>query len=365
MPQDRAGRALRLPILVAALVLAAGLLWEPGAQAGPVSGKPVAGASAGKRLFWGATIGEQFTGQKAPWDMQPVHELQQLVGKPLSLISFFPPWMDCSSHPCKPYTFPTTPMQNVRAYGAIPVLNWSSEQTPQTVSNKAFQLSDIIHGRYDGYIRTFANRARQFGHPFFLRFDWEMNGFWNSWGQRVNGNRPGQYITAWRHVHRIFDQQGATNATWVWCPNIDFTHKLFPLERLYPGNRWVDWTCMSGFNWGKRSNTTWLSFRYIFRSTYRRIVHIAPKKPMILGEVGSNERGGSKAQWITNMLHVIVSRFPMMRGFAWFDVNDRGTNWPIESSQSSIDAFRTGLASSAFAGNGFGGLSGSPIQPPG
>jgi hypothetical protein len=345
----------------AVILLAAVAIVALGAGAGAGAQQ----ARKGKTLLWGATIGEQFTGDKAPWDMGAVSAFQSLAGKPLSVISFFSPWMDCSTKPCTPFKFPTTPLESVRRYGAIPFFSWASDQSPPRVHNPKFQLADIIHGRFDSYIRTFAHSAKVWGHPFFLRFDWEMNGFWNPWGQRVNGNRPRQYRKAWRHVHRIFTEEGATNASWVWCPNIDLSRKLFPLERLYPGNRFVDWTCMSGFNWGKRADSAgWQSFDTVFRSTYRRIVHIAPHKPMILGEVGSNERGGSKAHWIQHMLRAIAHHYPKMRGFIWFDVNDRGTNWPIESSKAATRAFRRGIASPAFATNRFGQLAGSPIRPP-
>ena len=79
----------------------------------------------------------------------------------------------------------------------------------------------MIAGRYDEYIREFAEEARAWGHPFFLRFNWEMNGDWFPWSEGVNGNPSGEYVAAWRHVHDIFAAVGATNVTWVWCPFVD------------------------------------------------------------------------------------------------------------------------------------------------
>ena len=84
----------------------------------------------------------------------------------------------------------------------------------------------MIAGTYDAYIREFAEGARDWGHPFFLRFNWEMNGDWFPWAERVNGNQPGEYVAAWRHVHDIFTAVGATNATWVWCPYADSKPRL-------------------------------------------------------------------------------------------------------------------------------------------
>ena len=53
-----------------------------------------------------------------------------------------------------------------------------------------------------------------------------MNGNWFAWMEGVNGNQPGEYVAAWRHVHDIFTAVGATNVSWVWCPNVDPGRKL-------------------------------------------------------------------------------------------------------------------------------------------
>src|SRR5690349_24021953 len=45
-------------------------------------------------------------------------------------------------------------------------------------------------------------------------FDWQMNGDWQfPWSAQLNGNTPADYIAAWRHVHDLFAQAGATNVT--------------------------------------------------------------------------------------------------------------------------------------------------------
>ncbi|MBS1863384.1 MAG: hypothetical protein JSS68_16930, partial [Actinobacteria bacterium] len=166
-------------------------------------------------LYWGAWIGNQLTGTEAPWDMGAVSRFEGQTGKPVSLIHFASPFADCSHSPCTDYNFPTGPMTAIREHGAIPFFSWSSQSTPSSLNEPEYQLSDVISGRYDSYIRKFAEEAKAWGHPFFLRFDWEMNGNWFPWAEGVNGNNPGEYVAAWRHVHDIFTQVGATNATWT------------------------------------------------------------------------------------------------------------------------------------------------------
>ncbi len=318
-------------------------------------------------IYWGAWIGEQLTGTQAPWDMSAVSKFEEMMGKPLSLVNFSSPFADCSSSPCSFYDFPKGAMENIREHGAIPFFSWASDSTPTSLNEPDFQLSDVINGTYDSYIRSFAEAAREWGHPFFLRFNWEMNGNWFPWSEGVNGNRPGEYVAAWRHVHDIFTAVGATNTTWVWCPNVDPGNKLQGLASLYPGDSYVDWTGLDGYNWGTNPTSPkgWMSFNQLYSSTYRWITEaIAPSKSMVVGEVGSTEYGGSKATWIREMLSTVPVNYPKIRGLLWFEKYDNSMDWPIESSSSATSAFAAGIQNSAYTTNAYANLNAGPIQPP-
>ena len=318
-----------------------------------------------KPLYWGAVIGPQLTGEAAPWDMRAVNKFERAAHKGISLLSFSSPFADCSSSPCSYFPFPTTQMESLRQSGIIPFLSWAAQSVPSSPNQPRFRLANVIRGDYDPYIRKFAEAAREWEHPFFLRFDPEMNGFWFPWSEMVNHNRPGQFVAAWRHVHDIFTSVGATNATWVWCPNVNFTGRLTPLRRIYPGNKYVDWTCLDGFNWGKTPNSSgWMSFNQIFRSTYNQVVRIAPSKPMVIGETASEERGGSKGAWIRSALSIIPSRYPSIRGFIWYDEKNQHMNWPIGSSQAATRSFAKGISRRLYMPNLYGKIVSRPIEPP-
>nr|WP_285320774.1 hypothetical protein [Pseudarthrobacter sp. lyk4-40-TYG-27] len=47
-----------------------------------------------------------------------------------------------------------------------------------------------------------------------------MNSNWYPWSEQGNGNGPGDYVSACRHVHDVVASTGATNITWVWNPNV-------------------------------------------------------------------------------------------------------------------------------------------------
>jgi hypothetical protein len=323
--------------------------------------------SATPSIYWGASIGDHLTGEQAPWDMGAVSKFEEVAGKKLSLVNLFSPFANCSPSPCSFYQFPTGAMENIRQHGAIPIFSWSSQSIPSTLNEPDFQLSDVIAGSYDAYIREFAEAAADWGHPFFLRFNWEMNGGWFPWSEGVNGNQAGEFVAAWRHVHDIFSSAGAANATWVWCPNVDPDNIFQGLAPLYPGDEYVDWTGLDGYNWGTNPTKPdrWRSFDQLYGSTYRQIVEaVAPSKPLMIAEIGSTEYGGSKANWIAEALAQIPVAYPEIHGLLWFDTFIEGMDWPIESSASATAAFAAGIASPAYAGSEYAGLPSGPIQPP-
>jgi hypothetical protein len=320
--------------------------------------------SPGAPLYWGATIGDQITGEQAPWDMSAVSRFEGMAGKGVSLVNFFAPFANCASK-CSFYKFPTEPMESIRQHGSIPVYSWSSQSIPSSLNEPDFQLSDVIAGNFDSYIREFAEDARDWGHPFFLRFDWEMNGNWFPWSEGVNGNQAGEFVTAWRHVHDIFTSVGAGNVTWVWCPNVDPGNKLASsIASDYPGDEYVDWSGLDGYNWGP-SKGGWTSFSQLYDSTYHEITDsVAPSKPLLIGEMGSTEKGGSKASWISEALTEIPTAFPKIRAMLWFDTFDDGMDWPIETSSSATSAFATGVQAPSYQSNSYANLPPSAIAPP-
>jgi Glycosyl hydrolase family 26 len=315
------------------------------------------------KILWGATIGPQLTGAQAPWDWNAVTAMQNTDagGNALSVLQWYSRFnspTDCNGN-CN---FATSVFDKIRTAGVIPFLSWSSTSS---AGGSGYTDAQIAAGSQDAYITQFAQTAKAWGHPFFLRFDWEMNGSWFPWGVGSNGNTAASFVAMWRHVHSIFTSVGATNATWAWCPNVDATNQFASMASLYPGDAYVDWTCLDGYN----GDVPWTSFQNVFQAGYNAITGtIAPSKPMIIGETGSTESGGSKAQWITNMLSSLPVSFPKIRGLLWYDQSAAGpgghTDWPLESSSTSEAAFAAGIKSPTYTSNTFSTLGSGPIAPP-
>jgi beta-mannanase len=305
-------------------------------------------------VYWGAYI------YGAPFNMALIDDVEAQAGKKMSIVHWGQPWVMNGAF----QAFQAPQYAAIRARGAIPMVDWSSWDLGKGPEQPAFRLSNVANGQYDAYISQWADAARAWGEPFFLRFDWEMNGWWQfPWAEQINGNQWGDYVHAWRHVHDIFVHHGAINVTWVWCPNIS-SARTRSLQELYPGDSYVDWTCMDGYNFGTDNGNLWQNFSEVFagsmfnaqHNTYAELLALAPQKPIIIGETASSEHGGSKAGWITDMLIQIPANFPQIKGVVWFDWNggDPSTTWPLSSSPGAHDAFASGIAASAYAANGSG-----------
>jgi hypothetical protein len=301
-------------------------------------------------IYWGVSM----SGIPAA-DMSPLTSWEQNVaGKPVSIVHWGHFW---SWGP-----WPQSSANQARAHGSIPMISW----TPEGGNPKAWQLIDIVNGSHDAYIRQFAADAKDWGFPFFLRIMHEMNGSWGyPWQETQNGNNRGEYVLAWRHIIDIFRAVGVTNASYVWCPNIDYPNTSNPsFASLYPGDDYVDWTCLDGYNWGTNRSSGWQSFDTVFNYSYNEVLKLAPAKPMMLGEYGSVEQGGSKADWFADALNdQIPGNYGRVRAIVYYNRAADGVDWRIETSSSSGESWRAGIASAYYAPNSFGSLTGTIPVP--
>jgi hypothetical protein len=316
------------------------------------------------RIYWGAWIdGASYGFGNAPWDMRSVAAFERETGKGVSIIHFGQPWF---INGVAQRFYPGV-LDPIRAHGSLPLVDWGSWNLGGSATDQpAFSLARIIDGTYDSYITAWATGARDWGHPFFLRFDHEMNGDWYAWSELRNGNKAGQFAAAWRHVHDLFVAAGATNVTWVWSPVIEYPGWT-PLAELYPGNAYVDWVAMDGYNSGLNpiQPDRWRSFSELFGPTYATLGRIAPGKPIMIAETSSTEIGGSKAAWITDALgKQLPTAFPRVKAVVWFNRAADGMDWLVASSATARKAFAAAIGSAYYTRDEFGGASVSPIPAP-
>jgi len=209
------------------------------------------------------------------------------------------------------------------ADGRIPLVNWE----PFDVV-----FDDIISGKLDSTIRARADGAKALGKKFILDFAAEMNE-----GEGWGGHDPAKYIAAYRHIHDVFVARGATNVVWAWCPNVTDSPNSPQTMAYYPGDEYVDWTGVDGYNWGTSDpDFEWQSFAEVFADIYAKLA--AKGKPIIIGEMASDEAGGSKAKWIDDVVPTLKTKFPLIKALVWFDI-DKERHWQINSSPSALASY--------------------------
>jgi len=309
-------------------------------------------------MYWGAWV--KLEGKESPFEPSIQEKFEGEVGKSASLIHWSSPWY--SSTYCGGFcSFQKSRFEYIRSHGSIPFFSWS----PEGQGLSAYQLTHSAE--QDAYVKKWAEDAKAWGKPFFLRFGWEMNGNWMAWGVGKNGNTTATVKELWIHVHEIFDSVGGVPATWVWCPNINDKNSdgsnTAAFSTLYPGDKWVDWTCLDGYN----KNTPWRTFDTTFKASYQDLVTVAPSKPFVIGEVAAVEGSTStaKGEWITAMFNSIgAGNYPNLHGLLWFNKDNEGLSYPIGSSTAARTAFATGIQKGRFAPAQYSAISTSPILPP-
>lgn len=235
----------------------------------------------------------------------------------------------------------------------LPLITWEPRQTVQqhTPSDEppvtdGLTLASIIEGEHDEYLRKYATDVAQLGLPVAIRLAHEMNGPWYPWSEQANGNRRGEFVRMWRHVHDLFTDAGATNVIWIWSPSRVDPYPNIDLSTLYPGDEYVDWLGMTGYY--RRVEQT-PGFDRTFGATLRELEDLADK-PVLLSEIGATEAGGNRAKkvtWINDLFEGIAAN-PRIIGFAWFDQSVEGNDWRIESSSAAAAAFAAGVADPSF-----------------
>jgi hypothetical protein len=204
-----------------------------------------------------------------------------------------------------------------------------------------YRLSRIARGDFDTYLLSWAEGIKSLGYPVGIRFAHEMNGDWYPWSEAVNGNGPGDYVRAWRHVHDLFRVAGATNVTWVWSPNVQWEDSTARLATFYPGDDYVDWLGLSGY-YGTGYFSDYRSFDEIFNVTIEEIRAFS-KKPLVITETAAADDNGRKVEWIEETFQ-LLPRHKDIIGVIWFEV-DKEMDWRIVSSRAAAAAFARAVAS--------------------
>lgn len=235
--------------------------------------------------------------------------------------------------------FTVDKLQRIRLAGLTPMITvepwsvtsrWTGQPMPQ------YRLSDLASGRYDQQLRAIAAVIRDFGHPVYLRFAHEMNADWYPWAERANGNHPGDFVAAWRHVYPILRGDNPM-VSLIWSPNALLSAaRSTPLAELYPGDAYVDVVGFTAYGHGRSAAET-------IDATYRQLSGLS-RRPIILSETGAD--GPHRADWIGSLGDYLEDHGRII-GFVWFNTTPATTgasgDYRFTADKQSASAFRTVL----------------------
>jgi hypothetical protein len=197
-------------------------------------------------------------------------------------------------------------------------------------------LKEIVNGKWDDFFRRFARQARDQNSKIYYRFGYEMNGDWFPWGKKSK-----LFVTAWKHVWKIFNKEKADNILWVFSPSVIYGQLSFEKDVLpyYPGDEFVDIVALDGYNFGDYHDDfhQWESFYKVFERSIQGLMSFG--KPMWIAEIGcpSDPR---RTQWLQDFLEFFDSN-RCFDVFFWFNENKKNEpNFRIDADAESQQIFR-------------------------
>jgi len=152
----------------------------------------------------------------------------------------------------------------------------------------------------------------------YIRFAPQMNGNWFPWSPyctwscEQNGQNIKQsvqsYVDMFRHVIDVFDLIGIHNSTRlqiIWAVNnVNFQESI---DHFYPGDQYVDWIGIDGFNFGNTvPNNEWSDPVKVFSEILTSVSNISSSgKPLAVTEFGcvTKHKGvDAKSDWLNDAL---------------------------------------------------------------
>ncbi|GGX73966.1 glycoside hydrolase family 26 protein [Streptomyces fructofermentans] len=256
----------------------------------------------------------------APDSMKPVDAFARTVGKKPNLVGSYSSWGD---------DFNAEGAQNVFEAGSLLYVSWEPFKPG---------LGSIADGSQDGYVKRFAKKVRETNAPVAISFGHEMNGHWYPWGTKKQTAR--EFVTAWRHIHDVFQDEGATNVIWVWSPNVVNPVPDVKLKAYWPGDTYVDWVGVVGY-WTQTGAST---FDALYGPTRRQIAAFTDK-PILISET-SAEPGERRRADVRRLIGGVRQSDDFI-GFVWFNIPKRA-DWRIQSSPLALGEFKRLIADDAF-----------------
>jgi glycosyl hydrolase family 26 len=284
---------------------------QPGGSTGTENAQPVMPYDVTPLLKpKGKYLGVALTG--VPESLKALQTYSQEIGKQPNVLEYYAAFGD---------GFDTSGVRRIYQAGALPFMAWEPFKP---------SLKSIADGASDPYIKKFAQDVARLNLPIAISFGHEMNGNWYAWGR--DKTTPADFVAAWRHIHDLFQNEGATNVIWVWTPNVITPMPDVGLKQYYPGDAYVDWAGMIGYYALTGPHT----FGTLYGPTMDEI-RTFTKKPFFIAETAAQQ--GQRRRADVDDLFDGVKNHSDVLGFVWFNIPKRA-DWRIEISPLALAEYR-------------------------
>jgi hypothetical protein len=192
--------------------------------------------------------------------------------------------------------------------------------------NRLVTWQEVAQGDFDSNLTAQAKGLAALHVPIFVTFEHEPDQL-----LRSPKGGPADYIAAWRHVHDLFEQAGATNLVWVWVVT-GYAPNFTLAGQMWPGNGYVDWISWEAYNnagctAGSVDPTASRTFSASMTPFLTWLQQNGPAagiditKPMMISEAGSmvfSKQPDLTAQWYAKIPSVL-RRYPQIRAITLWD----------------------------------------------
>ena len=103
-----------------------------------------------------------------------------------------------------------------RKNGVRLIISWLPDKGSDSVKAPGYRLSAIAAGKFDNDLRALALQIKALPHGAIVRPMPDPNTPWYAWSGTVNGNRPGDYVKAWKHVRKVLTKAAGKKVKLLW-----------------------------------------------------------------------------------------------------------------------------------------------------
>ena len=231
-------------------------------------------------------------------------------------------------------------LEEIWQRGYVPQMFWQPNYGSRDNQDGTF-TRQVAEGQYDDSIERWAKALAEWAlrpddqpdRRLFINLAPEFNGAWAPWGVPRERVTPETYVGMWRRIRELVmatDLQ-SDHLQWIWTVN-NYSSVPIDLSTCYPGDTYVDWVGITGYNWVEWGGWKTPAETY---STFLNHVRDIAEKPVSISEFGASADCSSghcpnrKNEWISEVYQYFIDQ--RVRMACWFDhfIEKDQTDWGV------------------------------------